>query len=142
MSEEKIFKKQPALISHYHYETLLRISQKRNIPISRLICIAIDNELLKERIFELETELPTANTDHVYADEAGRILAFMKKHDAALTLDNFLLLRFDIGVPDRQVFLEAFSVLIANDYIYESAKVGLTFSGQRMIKDVYKVRKK
>lgn len=140
MKDDDLFEKQVSLISKYHKETLVRISHKRGIPVSRLVCTAIDNELLKEKIFELDLELPPANQEHAYDDEAGKILAFMKRHlDVPLTLDNYMLLRHDIGVPDRQLFLEAFSVLLDRGYIYEVPQAKF-HQGVRRIQEVYKVK--
>lgn len=84
-------------------------SKKYKLPMSRLIAIAVDNELAALSLedeympFYWDMKLPAFDSfpDLQYADEAGRLVKYMKRDSRGMSLDLLLVLRHDIGIPDR-----------------------------------------
>lgn len=108
-NEDKNLLQVRGYIPKFHDNALREISKKRKISISRLVAFAIDNELCSERPFKFDTELSTEEiVEYAYADEAGKILNFVKTLRIGAGLDILLLLRFEMGVPNKSVFLAAF----------------------------------
>lgn len=109
-----------SFVSFKHRDALKSISQKREIPVSRLISFAIDNELQKENAFAFDTTLPESDGDFKYANEAGKFMTFMNKLKSSQGLDILMILRYDIGIPDRDVFLGAFKECLDKNLIEET----------------------
>lgn len=87
-------------ISNHHRDALLKIVFERKIPLARLIAIAIDKELMREDAFEICTTLPRDKTiEYAYAEQASKILSFMKDING-IGIDQLILLRHDVGIPD------------------------------------------
>jgi len=106
--DSKLYKP-TAFASRYHFQQLDKIREETGISIGRLICIAIDNELMKEEPFKLDTEIPDVeHVEFAFADQAGKIIEYMKTLRSPIGLDMLLLLRHDIGIPERETFLLAF----------------------------------
>lgn len=106
---DKRLKKVQSFISQYHYNKLLYWSQETKLPMSRLLSIALDKEIEKDVPFQFDMSLPRDEyVEYAYADEAGKILNFMRSQSTGMGLDLLLLLRYDIGIPDKGVFLAAF----------------------------------
>lgn len=98
-----------AFISQYHRDKLGYYCVDKSLPMSRLIAIAIDNELEKEKPFNFPLDLPTQEyIEYAYVDEASKILAYMQKQNTGMTLDMLMILRHDIGIKDKETFLAAF----------------------------------
>lgn len=105
-----------------HAETVIKaIAVERKLTYSRVIAIAIDNELGKDKPFEFDLTLPEEDTceDLIYADEGGKLLDYMAKIRGA-GLDTLILLRHDIGIPDKDTFLATFKECLGNDMIESS----------------------
>lgn len=97
------------MVSYYHKDKLEKIAKIRKISVARLIAIAIDNELNNDESFKFDTSFPGDEyVPYTYADEAGKLLKFMKTLRFGAGLDVLVLLRYDIGIPNKQVFLAAF----------------------------------
>jgi hypothetical protein len=136
---DTLLTKYSAMLSKYHGEKLNAHSLKTNIPLSRLICIAIDNELGREKPFEFDTTLPNEEIeDHAYADEGGRILKFLKMVQAGLSLDVLVLLRHDMGIPDKHIFLLTFGDLLRLGLVEKHA-MSKTFMGKTRMWVGYRV---
>lgn len=107
-----------------HAETKIRgVAGLRKITMSKVIAIAIDNELERDKPFEFDLTLPNSDDtiEYAYADEAGKILSFIKGLRVGAGLDILVMLRYDIGIPDKKVFLAAFKECLDND-VLESFK--------------------
>lgn len=110
--------RQTTKVSKYAAANLKGLAALKKIPISRLIAIALDNELLKENPFDFNIELPESGeyNDFAHAHECGLIIDFIKA-SRPTGLDILVLLRHDIGIPDKSTFLAAFKECIDNDVI-------------------------
>lgn len=89
------------------YKILKDYSEQRRLPATRLVAYAIDNELDCNPSFNYPTIAPAMPyVPNAYAEEAGLILDFLKKHfKNGMGLDLLTLLRRDIGVPNKNTFL-------------------------------------
>lgn len=107
-----------AYIGRKHFEQLLVLSRILKLPVSRLICIAVDNEFQKEEPFKLNLELNQDEyVEYAFADEAGKLMNFMKGLRNGMSLDLLYVLRKDIGIPDRTIFLQAFNECVKQGII-------------------------
>ena len=106
-------------ISDYHYTKLEELKKDRVTSISRLLAIAIDNELEEEDPFLFDYTLPEfdVNNDMAYIDEAGKILNFLNLTGKSYGLDVLLMLRFDIGIPSKILFLGGFNEALIKGFI-------------------------
>ena len=96
------------MISSEVAEIVKKISEERNISITRLLGYAFDNELSKPIPFDFPTHLPSDEyQENAYASEASKIMDFMKLGNIPLPLDTLLLLRRKIGIPNRTTMLYA-----------------------------------
>jgi hypothetical protein len=129
----KLFPSFMGMTTQAHFAKLQEISKKKNIPLARLIAIAIDNEFQKENPFEFDTTLPEAGTyeEYAFANEAGMIIRFLQKMKHGAELPILLLLRNEIGVPDKTIFLAAFKEALDLDFIRRITQVrrGRPFKG-------------
>jgi hypothetical protein len=108
---ERVFKSVPTSLGPKTYEKLQKFSQYHEMSISRLVAIAVDNELQKEKPFEFDLNVPDEKyVDMAYADEAGKILQFLKAY-GGMGVDMLMLVREDIGITDKRIFLLAFREL-------------------------------
>ncbi len=103
------------------YELLKEISLKRDLPISKLICYAVDNELDCEEPFTYNlTWHEEAFENFEFADEAVKILKYiMAKFPKGTGLDTLLLCRRDFGVPEKRRFLMGYKELLKREMIEE-----------------------
>lgn len=103
-----------AFISNKHVEKLKFYAKRHKMPMSRLIGIAIDNEMfdsnLDEKIpFQLNTKLPDSDyIEYTFAHDASKIVRFLKGLKVGMSLDLLIILRHDMNIPDKSIFLEAF----------------------------------
>lgn len=108
--------KKVALVSKYHCIELDKVKNKTKIPLSRLLTIALDNELLKDKPFDLDFTFPDS-IDFAYADEASKILDFLSVNKFGIGLDNLLLLRHDMGIHTREAFLGGFNECLSRNIL-------------------------
>lgn len=126
---ELLFKRYSGLISKHHANELDRISSKTKIPISRLIAIAVDNEFSKEKPFAFDVTLPTEEVEeYAYIDQAGMILNFLKKLKHGLPLELLVLLRHDIGIADKETFMNAWKDLVTKGFVESFTKTKKRFN--------------
>ena len=105
-------------LPEYHLDRLKGIAMKRQISMYRLVAFAVDNELQKTNPFGFDINLPIDESlDFAYADEGGLILDFIKTLRIGAGLDVLVLLRYKIGVPNKNIFLAAFKELLSNEVI-------------------------
>lgn len=104
---------------------LLKIAARdKFLPVSRLCAIAIDNEFDQgEHSFNYPFVLPTTPfTQSEYADEAGKILNFLRRYPDGLSQDVLMMCRRDLGVESREKFLYGYRELVEADLIEEFTK--------------------
>ena len=125
------------------FEQRLRdLSEARQMPMSRLIAIAVDNELHKtDKSFDQGLELPdvTDYEEFEFCDEAGKIANFLNGLSGGTGLDVMMLLRNEIGIPDKHRFLGGFAELLKSEQIV-ACKPTRSFNRTKIAPD-YKVYK-
>lgn len=94
-------------------------SRLQGLPMSRLVAIALDNELDQEKPFYYNTELPEHAEDYAYATEAERMLTYICRYPHGIGRDHLCLARYEFGVKDRSVVLAALAGLLATDMVEE-----------------------
>lgn len=115
---DKNLKRMVTHLPLYHEKKIRFIAGARKIAMTRLIAFAVDNELQKDRPFDFDLTLPNDEyIEYAYADEAGKILNFIKTLRTGIALDNLTLLRFKIGIPSKKVFLAAFRECIEKEML-------------------------
>ncbi len=106
-------------------------SEVMNLPVSRLICMAVDNELDQDPAFHYPTPMPTAEyVEGAYAEEAGLIMRYLEKIQEVSQgtgVDMLMLARRDIGIASRDVFMRAFRELLEVQIIEEFKPINPTF---------------
>lgn len=118
MSNDNHLNKLASYVPKYHLEKVRKISKSRKISMARLVAFAIDRELQIERPFDFDCSLEGIdNIEYAYADEAGRILNFIKTLRIGAGLDVLVLCRFEMNIPDKSVFLAAFKECLDKNMI-------------------------
>lgn len=103
------------------------IAEERLIPVSKLIAIAIDNELETERPFHFKTIIPEdpPYVEGEYMKEAVKIYNWMIRwFKGGLDVQQLLLCRRDIGIENVEAFLLGFRELIKKDMVVSAALTG------------------
>lgn len=95
-------------------------SDKDRIPVSKLITIAVDNEMDVDTPFYYPAIVPTTPyVESAYVDEAGKLYSFLEKVEYGIGLEHLLLCRRDIGIEDKSTLLLAYRELLKNDLVEE-----------------------
>lgn len=90
----------------FTWDTLRDLATERQIPLGRLVGIAVDNELVKENAFEQDLGFPEIiHVPNAYAEEASRIEKLLVKFPGGIGLDALILFRWSIGIPSRESFM-------------------------------------
>lgn len=83
-----------------------------NHPISKLIMIAVENELESPNPFTYMQELPDIPfVQDAYAEEASKIFEFLQKIPYGIGKDSLLMCRRDMGIMSKDTFLLGFREL-------------------------------
>ena len=99
---------------------LREMSLDLQLPISRLVAIAVDNELDVQNAFNYPCAMPTSPfVEFAFADEAGKLLNFMAKFPTGVSTDTLLLCRRDIGIESRAEVMLAYRELLEKGLIEE-----------------------
>lgn len=101
--------------------SLLReVSAELQLPMNRLICIAIDNELGSPNPFNYPCLLPSnAFIKNAYVEEARKIAQFLLDFPKGFGRDLLMLMRRDIGIPDPLTFMHAYRELLESGVVEE-----------------------
>lgn len=112
-------------LQRWHVKQLEEYAKKRGVMLSRLISLAIENELKRDNPFEYSCKLPdkTGALPHTYADEVGKICKYMRRVGSTMDLDVWHMCRHEIGVPDSETFLLAFREAIDDGLIVMINKI-------------------
>jgi len=98
-----------AFVSSHVNDMIRSAAQAQELPISRVIAYALDRESQMELPFQVNFSLPReSGAEYEFADEAGRIIDFMKRMKKPQGIDVFLLHRHAMGIPNADDFLAAF----------------------------------
>lgn len=75
---------------------------EEEIDLSTMICIALDNEMQAGNPFDSEITIDTSEP-HLklsYADEAGKIMEFLRRFPKGCTIQTLFHCRWNYGIPD------------------------------------------
>jgi hypothetical protein len=102
-------------------DILLDLSVEMDLPISKLIAYALDNEMDCAEPFKYDVTIPDVPyREFEYADEASKLLKYLMKNFASGTgLDMLVLCRRDIGVPDKARLLLGYRELLKREMVEE-----------------------
>lgn len=98
------------------YGILKLTSVDRNIPMSRLAVMAIDNELDMDPAFNYPVELPAGDSSQ-YLTEASKILKYLHLTPEGLAPSILMLNRRDIGVENKGDFLMGLKMLFDEEMV-------------------------
>lgn len=139
-------------VSRHFHSKLQYFSELHALPMSRLIAYAIDQELSKEIPFErLSVKLPTEDvTEFAYADQAGKLISYLRHRHQGLTIDQIIHLRHDIGVTDIDALMFALKDSIERGFVveytpekrFERVRAPMTLVHYRLKIQTPKVKKK
>lgn len=92
---------------------LKEISRMKGMPMSRLLAIAMDNELDQEEPFRYVCDIPDDDyVEYEHAHAAGKLLEWLLKMPTGAGVDMMLLARRDIGIFSRESVLRGLRELI------------------------------
>lgn len=95
------------------FRILKGVSEEREIPVSRLAAIAIDNELDQNPSFNYPCEYPTEKAqEFAYADQAGEVMKYLENFPGGTSIDTLMLCRRDMGIESRAVLMNAVQELL------------------------------
>ena len=115
MSETRV--KRIVMVSEYVNKLLDELQERKMTSANQLIAIAIDNELEREDPFDYDLELPKQpKGDFPYVEQANKILQYMRER-SGMSKEMMCLLRHDMGVPSKPIFLLAFEELAIKGFL-------------------------
>lgn len=96
------------------------LSEKQGRPLSRLFCVAVDNELDAPVPFNFPCLLPSNSyIEMAYAEEAQLIAKYLVKFVNGTSREQLVLCRRDIGVLNKTTFMLAYRELLEVGVIEE-----------------------
>jgi hypothetical protein len=98
-------------LSQHHYEKLKKESERLSRPMGRIIAYYVDDEL------EREGNLSRYYDEYTLADETtqenkGKLFDFIDELEKDTGKDQLILMRYDIGIPDKKVLIKTLNDLI------------------------------
>lgn len=103
-----VMEKVVGLISKTRRQEIEKICLRKKIPLGILVAIAIEHEFERENPFSYDVSDPADKyLEHAFSNEANKIVLYMRLC-FGMSLENMCLVRHDIGIPDKKVFLLAF----------------------------------
>ena len=120
LAENDPFEKVTAFIPKSISKILRHESLQQDLPMSRLLVIAVDNEIEKLNSFKLNLTMPTSEFHaNEYADEGVKIYEFLKKFPTGTGVDSLWLFRREIGIKDKELFMLGFRELLNSGMVEE-----------------------
>lgn len=96
------------LVGKHSKKLLDNYSIKKGVPFTRLIGIAIANELEKDKPFEYDVSPPEGEyIELAFVEEASKIMNYMSR-SSGMSLELMCMVRHDMGLPDKKLFMLAF----------------------------------
>lgn len=107
-------------------------SDKRGLPVSRLVCYAVDNELDTAHPFNYECDLPESPfVEYAYAAEASRMIEYLERFPSGTGRDVLMLARRDMSIPNRTELMLAYRELLETQMVEEYMPVRTKFKFNR-----------
>lgn len=104
-----------------YYDLLQKLALEKRVPVSRLIWWALDNELDCTNPFDYPCPPPTTTfVEYAYTAEAQKMHDFLIKYPEGVTVDMLVVMRRQIGIPNKATVLLALRELLATSLAYQS----------------------
>lgn len=114
-------------VPKHQFEKLKNIVSLRHTSMTILLSLMIDKELEGDKPFDFDLTLAGEEVEeYAYAEQASKLIDFMVKYDKPLKMTSLLMLRYDIGIPDRDDFLGSFNELLVKKMIEGKYAKGVT----------------
>ncbi len=129
-----------SLISYMPKSVMELIRQKAEeigMPMSRLVAIAVDNELDQSEPFTYPCPMPAEPyTEFTHVQEATKLFKFMQRLPEGTTLESLMLCRRDIGLETRADLMLAYRELLEKGMIetFKPSLRNLRYKGDRAIR--------
>jgi len=94
-------KKVGIYLSQGKYDKMKSIAEKRNLPLSRIICYALDNAMSDDKNFEIDIDFSKAGECLVGEDQV--VLDFVNDCSNGIGMDYMLLYHDNLGLSKAQV---------------------------------------
>lgn len=118
--ENDPFEKVTAFVPKSLSKLLRHISIQQDIPMSKLIAIAIDHEIERNNGFDQMLKKPESEfKKNEYVDESVRIFEFLKKFPGGTGVDTLWLFRREFGIKDKEIFMLSYRELIYSGMVEE-----------------------
>lgn len=103
------------------YDYLKAKSTVLKMPMSRLVAWAVDNEITEgDGAFAYSHSLPTTvYVEGAYVDEGGLIYQYLMRNGTPLSIDQLVLARREVGIPDKVKLLLGIRELIERETLVE-----------------------
>lgn len=112
--------KHTVTLSDHHTKRLKDYAIRLKLPLSRMIALAVDNELAKQKPFDgIDFTLLKDIQEYAYAKEAQRISDYMDKVLHAVTVDYLYSHRHDMGLKTLEEVVGGFSELMRAGLLVE-----------------------
>lgn len=109
-------------VSRATQEKLHELSIMKRVPVSTLIARAIRNEFLCPNPFEIDLKIPIEKYKDENTLESRKLFDFIRINPY-LSLEHFLILKDDIGIPDEETLKLAYYHLLQIELIEEMKPV-------------------
>ncbi len=99
---------------------LKEASTAMGLPMSKLVAIAVDNELDSPVPFAYNCLLPSSVfVPHAFVEESAKIVQYLMKFPSGTGRDQLMLCRRDMGIPSKETFMYAYRELLTVGMIEE-----------------------
>jgi len=114
------FRKVSVFMPESLFQMLDEKRRENKLPMSRLVCYAIDNELDAPSPFSYLCQYPLNEyMQYAYAKEATLIAQWLAKCPSGMPRDQLMLCRRDMGIVDKENFMLAYRELLESKMVGE-----------------------
>ncbi len=107
-------------LSHVTFQMLKKKAEDMGLPVSKVIAIAIDNEMDSPNPFNYLCQMPSSTyIDGAYMDEAMKIYKYLKKFPYGVARDTLVMHRRDMGILNKDAFMFGYRELLEKDQAEE-----------------------
>lgn len=104
------------IVSSKQKSKIEKLSKEMNLPVKRLVAIAIYKELKKDKPFEFSFDMPTDEyVENAFANEGQKILDFLDNKRNGQSLDFMALLHDDLDIDAIEIFMLGFAECLAKN---------------------------
>lgn len=120
MSEELMYRVS-LKVPKSHYNILSEIAKQRNVTMTSLALQALDNEILKEKPFQVDVSLPDISEfeEYTYASQATKIIQYIANFKFGIPLESLAFHYRDIGLESVDDLRHGLAEAVAKNFIDE-----------------------